>query len=313
MKSTDIEIFCPIYNNARFIEKIDRNLIEIEKHCGTILPITFFDNESQDEPQKWVQSMQFLHRRYFDLGPKFGIDNAIADMMQHADAEYIWMFGDDTLDTTLVSKVTQQIQDSRPDIVLVGRKLSKRSKEIVWPGFAEAEFFQFFSSDQSKVDFFSSHTKLEFFFSFISSIIIRPSVWHSLPDDKRFFGSCYSHSVKILKLLQSHSLLVVNAPLVIADLNNDSFRGSGFTKRILLDLKAFSQFLDEVPHYADHIKRAIYNEHCGLNRYVAIIKCHSNHDLNLLLNYYKLFSLENLATRFLAKIRAQLNNGKSYF
>lgn len=274
-----INIFCLIYNNKDFIHDLYSN------HKENSTPIYIFDNDSNDGLPDVIRLYNDKFN-YINLGPRTGIDKTITQVFTYAKNKYIWLFGDDKIYTNKIDLIEKKIDQFNPDIILLNSDIQKKGNIFK----RKINYFKkniiLIKTKEEFINYLSNSVGIYNLFSFISSIIIKKDAWAKIPNEKKLFITNYHHSYKILKLIENGSkLLILNEPLLLANLNDDSFRKNGFTNRILLDFKSFYKIKKKLHFINDLISKKLREEHGFLHISLAIYRSKNKFQL-LQINYF---------------------------
>ena len=254
-------------------------------HIDDNIPIYIFDNNSNDGLSE-VINLYADKFKYINLGPKTGIDKTITQVFKYSTSRYIWLFGDDQIYKNKINIIKEKIDNHNPDIVLLNSDIQKKGNIFKRKINIFNENTILIKSKDEFISYLSNSIGIYNLFSFISSIIIKKEVWDKISNEKKLFKTNYHHSYKILKLIEKGSkLLIFNEPLLLANLNNDSFRKDGFTNRILLDFKSFYKIKKKLNYINKQIDQKIREEH-GLFHIILSIYRSKNKFQILQINYF---------------------------
>jgi abequosyltransferase len=174
--------------------------------------------------------------------------------VEKAEGEYCWLFSsDDIMRPGAINKVLTEIKDDL-DVYLCNFTICELDcktpmiEHYVLKG--ENQNVYNLSDTAIRAQYFSVATETTAFFSFMGSLIIKRARWLNTNIEEHFFGTCWAHAVRILRMIPQ-GLVVKYIPfsLLLKRAYNDSFLDKGIVHR-------FSIAIDGYPN----IMRLIFGE-----------------------------------------------------
>lgn len=242
--SIKLSICIPTYNRGALIGKTLESIIA--QSTGEV-EIVVSDNASTDNTTEVIKaiSAKFPRIIYVREDVNRGADANYMNVVAHATGEYCWLFGsDDVMRDGAIQKVIEELKEA-PAVLLSNRlecDLYLRPLRVRKWLFTQEKKMSFdFSTDEGVARYFKAVDTLGGAFSFLSSIVVKRSLWESVPMDQQFMGTAYSHVYKIISmLLRDGRLTYLNDWTVYCRLDNDTtFSKDGFLRRVMLDLDAY--------------------------------------------------------------------------
>ena len=244
MTSIKLSICIPTYNFGKFIgETLDSILHQYQNDIEIIVG----DGASTDNTEEIIKD--YLSDfpgciSYYKFDVKGGIDRDLIRTIEMARGEYCWLLSsDDVLRPEAIARVLNEIQVGH-SIYLCNRwecdqNLNKPSSQL-W--LSEDFNDQVFNLSNSKElhSYLKSAQSLGALFSFMSSIIVKRSVWMGIDNPQVLMGSNYAHVYRLFSIAMNGGLLkYIEEPLISARFGNDSFMEHGLAKRFLIDLNGY--------------------------------------------------------------------------
>jgi O-antigen biosynthesis alpha-1,3-abequosyltransferase len=135
------------------------------------------------------------------------------------------------------------------------------------------------SNEQERLVYFSSANNTAAFFSFCSSLIIRKSLWQSVPMDELFIGSSWAHVARIFGMLPvGLTVKYLHEPLLFKRGDNNSFLEKGLVNRYRIAIEGFNHLADTYFGHgslkAFHIRRSLHVERNLKSILDAKLLCH---------------------------------------
>ncbi len=248
-----LSICMPTFNFGQFIgETLDSIIPQLTDQTEIVI----LDGGSTDNTQEVVQSYQKTcpQIRYFRQPARGGIDKDMHLSVEKAQGEYCWLFSsDDIMRPGAINTVLTEIKDGI-DVYLCNFTICELDcktpmiEHHVLKG--ESQNTYNLSDTSTRAQYFSLATETTAFFSFMGSLIIKRARWVSTNIDEQFFGTCWAHAVRILRMIPQ-GLIVKYIPfsLLLKRAYNDSFLDKGIVHR-------FSIAIDGYPN----IMRSIFGE-----------------------------------------------------
>ena len=258
-----LSICIPTYNRAQFLsEALDSILEQQNKE----IEIVISDNASTDNTDAVIMKYRKLFDNFIYEKQTYnrGFDNNILRTVELASSEYCWLLGsDDGLRPNALSDMLGQIDNS--DIYICDRNnmTANFDKSLGVEKMVNTNTgCKYDSSKMNELtNFLNESTPLGGYFSYISTIIIKRSLWNASGRDNLYIGSGYIHVYKLFSMIKSGALIkYINLPLVNNRTGNDDIlKTKGYPVRRLMDFN----ILDIINHVFDDnpiiVKCAIYN------------------------------------------------------
>lgn len=230
----------------------------IVDHAEVLKPddyeILILDSGSTDDTPAEVASLmeQYKNVRYRRTEHRGGIDNDLNIAVSLVNGIYIWLFsGDDLLVPGWDRYVETLMSDN--DVVLVPTTLcnidmSERRANPIFRLNHDTKHVSFWvsESDGSLNTYLQRALSLDALFGFMSSVIVRSEFWHSLPERRDYYGSCWAHCVRLIQGFQSGCSIAYLPRFIIKKRGgNDSFMENGFVARISISVIGWRKIIDE--------------------------------------------------------------------
>jgi glycosyltransferase involved in cell wall biosynthesis len=216
--------------------------------------ILILDSGSTDNTAAEVLSLmeQYKNVRYRLTEHRGGIDNDLSLAVSLVSGRYIWLFSGDDLLVSGWDRYIKSLLISN-DIVLVPAKLcnidmsERRANPIFRLGHDEDHInFSVFERDGSLDAYLQRAESLDALFGFMSSVIVRSEFWHSLPERRDYFGSCWAHCVRLIQGFQRGCTITYLPKFLIKKRGgNDSFMEKGFVGRIAISVFGWQKIIEE--------------------------------------------------------------------
>ncbi len=268
MARPKLSVSIPVYNFAAFLPE---TLDSIFAQDGVAdVDVVVVDGASTDNTADVVARYTDAHpnMRYVRLHAKGGIDRDMAQAVDHANGDYVWLFsGDDLMLPGALAKARARIAGGH-DLYLC-KHLEHRRKEgddVEWAvTSSNAETTVAFADADARRRYFADASTAEAFFSFMGGLILRRVKWQSIPLDERFIGCCYAHAARLMSLMPlGLTMQFVPEAWQWRRPDNDSFMGGSVIERFALAIDGYHFLADTLWGHdsveAFHIRRVIRNE-----------------------------------------------------
>ena len=245
----------PVYNFGKFVGETVRSIVD---NADVLKPndyeILILDSGSTDNTPAEVASLmeQYKNVRYRRTEHRGGIDNDLNLAVSLVNGRYIWLFSGDDL---LVPGWDRYVKTllSGNDVVLVPTTLcnvdmtERRPNPIFRLTHDESSvYFRVCAKDGSLANYLQRANSLDALFGFMSSVIVRSEFWHSLPERRDYYGSCWAHCARLIQGFQDGcSIAYLRRFLIRKRGGNDSFMERGFVGRIGISVIGWQRIIEE--------------------------------------------------------------------
>lgn len=235
-----LSICIPTYNRAQFLTTALESVIS---QANDEVEIVISDNASTDSTKSLIDKFRkrFSRITYFRQSENIGFDRNILKAVELAKGHYCWLLGsDDAICPDAIQKMFSLLDDG--DVYVVDRinMLYDFSKVLAEERMINSKPGQkYICSNQVDIlRFFEDANSIGGMFSYISSLVVRKSLWEKVGLREKFIGSGYIHVSKLFSIVsQGATIINVGVPLVMNRTGNDELlRTVGYTKRRLVDL-----------------------------------------------------------------------------
>lgn len=300
-----LSICIPTKNFGPYIQQCLQSIFDQSKNLNDF-EIVILDSGSTDNTAQIISNFQdkYSNINYIYEEKAEGIDKAIIKVISHAKAPYCWLLSaDDAFSAGALNKILSIVQLDY-NIILCNRFWCNKELEILktehWRhNILKDEFFSFSNPIDIK-HYLDTSRSLGALFSFMSCIGFKKSVWDSIDLDISYVGTNYAHVPRLLEIGKSpKGIAYISDPLVLCRSGNDSFRSDGLLGRMLIDIRAYRRFAQNLfPNNSliqDGFYRVLRIEHKYLRWIKAFLlsssSSHKEEALTLLkdVGYYRLF------------------------
>ena len=255
-----LSICIPTYNRIEFLPGTIKSILD---QYTPEMQIVISDNFSNDGTKELVQELITTHPecniKYFCWDKNMGADLNYMKVIEIADGEYCWFLGsDDQIITGAVKKVITKLSLNY-DTLLFCRincdyyLIPIRTEYALKKGIHESTYN--FSDKYELIRYLKNAQDLSALFSYLSTIIVKKSVWDNIPLVQSFIGSAYSHVYKILSILRKDGKLFYSSQrIVFLRMGNDSFETEKKIERFLLDINGYRDLGEYFFHNSEELK-----------------------------------------------------------
>lgn len=245
----------PVYNFGKFVGETVRSIVD---NAEVLKPedyeILILDSGSTDNTPAEVASLleQYKNVRYRRTEQRGGIDNDLNLAVSLVNGRYIWLFSGDDL---LVPGWDRYVKTllSGNDVVLVPTTLcnvdmtERRPNPIFRLAHDNSNVcFRVCERDGSLATYLKRAHSLDALFGFMSSVIVRSEFWHSLPERRDYYLSCWAHCARLIQGFQDGcSIAYLRRLLIRKRGGNDSFMENGFVGRIGISVIGWQRIIEE--------------------------------------------------------------------
>jgi len=242
--------FCiPTYHRG---ETIQATLESIYRQYDDSFEVIIYDSGQDDLTKTIVCKFVNLYPniRYIRSGVRGGIDRDIENTLAFASGEYSWLLSsDDAIVDGAVKSLKEELREGHA-VYLCNRIVCNHELAPIrnrsWLYDRTQTIFHF-KNREDLVGYLNSGRELGAIFSYMSSLIIKNSIWQAAPENSHNYGSYYAHIIKIFGiLLNGGSLKYLNNPLVLNRSFNDSFLENGIVNRYLIDFRGIRKIANIV-------------------------------------------------------------------
>ena len=233
--------------------------------------IVVFDSASTDDTASVVAKLQMSipALRYEKAPTKRGIDRDMASAVELTRGEYCWLLSaDDVMRPGALDRILSELTHEHDLYVCAHRDMTLTMEPLygVHPLLRCTKDVAFQLADpKQQLEYFSMAASSEAFFSFMSGLVVKKSVWDSLAFNEDFAGSCWAHVARLFERID-HGLNVkfIVSALIDRRGDNDSFSTAGVVRRFALSIQGFQRlarhFWGEGSPQAFHIDRILRSE-----------------------------------------------------
>lgn len=234
-----LAICIPTYNRAPLL----RETVEAIRRQSTSVEIVVSDNASTDATPEFMGELAARDPNviYVRQPRNRGADANYLEVVHHARAEFCWLMGsDDHPAPGALAEVEGALGDD-VDVLLTDRtRMTKDMRtEVAVDRFLDApDGATFDCSVPGELErYLRAAPFIGSLFSYLSSIVVRRSLWERQPARDEFIGSAYVHAARIFDMLASGGRLrYLRRPLVLCRSDNDSFQATlGSAGRLAID------------------------------------------------------------------------------
>lgn len=284
-----ISFAIPTYNFGKYIKHAIESILEGTKILSIDeYEVVILDGGSNDDTSMIVSELSERYRniKYIYQKYKGGIDHDMNKVVESANGKYIWIFSsDDFLNSGWDILITPLINRD-PDVLLVPAYLCSadlsplRANPIFNVGHRMKNYYyEFNSGNFNTTEYLSKALSLEALFGYMSSIIIRADIWHSLKERDDYFGSCWAHCAKLIPVLSyKYKILYLNRYILNKRMENDSFSNEGWINRISISVMGWDRIIQE-----------LFFTHEHRDRLYQLLR----HDMSILIFIYAKISAKN--------------------
>jgi glycosyltransferase involved in cell wall biosynthesis len=268
MSNPLISFAIPIYNFGRFIgHTVDSIVTGSEVLRQEDFEILVLDGGSTDDTPTVMSSLmaQYKNLRYLRIESRGGIDHDLNLAISLTSGRYVWLFsGDDVLCSgwdLYVKPLLIDIDIALIPAILCDINMIKRRSNPIFniPHGSHAVTFPVHKDDGTLERYLSLATSLESLFGFMSSVIVRSDFWHTLPDRKDYYGTCWAHCARLIQGFRAGcSITYLPKFLVHKRGGNDSFMENGLVARIGLSIYGWQRIIEEF--FNDQVNQATLYE-----------------------------------------------------
>ena len=208
--------------------------------------------------------------RYVRADTRGGIDADMARVIALASAAMVWLFSaDDLMRPGALARVVAMVADDRADVILLSHSNCSFDMNILIPShpiLTGSSRYLVVTDAASRSRYFAAAETTEAFFSYISGIVVRRTVWDRLAGAELFIGSCWSHAARLLAGMAGDGLTVSYVADVLIDRrgDNDSFGASGVVRRYALAINGYTAIVEYIfgkqSVEAAHVRRVLRRE-----------------------------------------------------
>ena len=210
LSSKLISICIPTYNRARHLGEA---LASIVPQMDNDVEIVISDNASTDNTREMVRQYEekFGSIRYFRNVTNLGFDRNLLACLEHAEGEYVWLFGsDDLMKPGAVEAVRQSLRDQPVFVYLNFQVISPEGDLLIGPKIEIPENRDF-------RDGLACIQELGGNLGYMSAALIRRERCPRVPPDHELVGYGWIHLHMILRFLRESGIVrYIGQPLVQA-------------------------------------------------------------------------------------------------
>lgn len=238
--------FCmPVYNFAAFIPSTVSSILEQSRPSDPI-EVVILDGGSTDETPAVAASLCSADSRirYVRHAERGGIDRDLDACVRHARGTYCWLFsGDDLLKSGALEEALRRLEHGHDAYICEHDQCDLDMNRLgSYPIFTRRGTFDVDLARPDQRDaYLSAARNTEALFSFMTGVIVRRKLWIETPCPEVFMDSCWGHVARLLEAARHRlSLSVVGEVWVDRRGDNDSFRSTGFVRRLALAIDGYN-------------------------------------------------------------------------
>jgi len=205
-----ISVVIPSHNATELLAQTLRQLILIKKNHAT-LEICVSDNSENDNTYDFLRNNHEIWSeiKYKKADDSKLLDENILSAVSMASNEYVWLLGDDDIPSLDSIKEIEDVIDARApgiiimnsssfyDDIVIEKERHPADKDLCFDKTENNEFLQ----------------ELGSYVTFISSIVIKKSIWDSVSMSK-YIGTYFMHLATLLDAKPKTDAFFLNKPLV---------------------------------------------------------------------------------------------------
>lgn len=306
-----LSICIPTYNRCNLLKE---NLLEIIDQSNDLkvkIEICISDNASSDntdEMIKFLPKSEYVKIVYIKNEINIGPDLNYLKSIDISKGKYCWFMGsDDLISPNSLQQLIQVELLSNSDIYICNRIDCTYNMQPFffnkWSNINEKKEFDF-RNEIEFVKYLDLANSLGAIYSYLSSIILKKSVWDKIDYNNKFTGTAYSHVYKLMEFRRiSSKVKYLPDYFVMCRHGNDHFMKDGIVKRFMIDIDGYLLIANEV---FSKEESKIYSAFLGVMRrehtlsMIILIKskCNSNEWLRIS-NKLEIFGYNKLMLRIL--------------
>jgi abequosyltransferase len=238
-----LSICIPTYNRAELIkETLDSIIRELEEGVEVVV----CDNGSSDHTEKVVDSYRskIPHLLFFRFPENQGVDRCFLKSIAIAKGAYCWLMGsDDRLEPGGVHRILH-ILNTVPD--LAGISVNVKPYDALFQKALIVRKSPPFPNDCLIEKFSLFFPSLYLYAGYLSGQVVKRELWQDIVSTKPVsqFFNCYSLVYIITSMFERKTRwFYIHTPCVGYRADNDSFLDRGAFRRLVIDIKGFSDIL----------------------------------------------------------------------
>jgi abequosyltransferase len=238
-----LSICIPTFNRAQYIEQTLKSIIpKINKN----IEIVIYDGASSDNTDEIIYQYTIKYKNiiYYKALKNGGVDRDYANCIEMARGKYCWlMSSDDIVPPNSIEKILDSLK-CNSDIYLFNRaecnkKMIPFNYQYWLKSNLENKLFNIRSRDDLLL-YFKSVKMFGGIFSYAPSIIVKRERWLSVQGASKYYGTCYAHVYRLLRIMLSGcNLQYIKDCLILCRMDNDSFTSNGLVKRYVIDFEGY--------------------------------------------------------------------------
>lgn len=238
--------FCmPVYNFAAFIPQTVASILEQSGPSDPIEIVILDGGSTDDTPAVVARLCSSDNRiRYVRQPERGGIDRDLDSCVRHARGVYCWLFsGDDLLKSGALAAALDRLNSGHDAYLCEHNQCDIDMRRLSpYPIFNRTGSFEVDLSRANDRDAYLAMARnTEALFSFMTGLIVRRQRWIETPCPDVFMHSCWGHVARLLEAAHDQlRLSVVGAVWVDRRGDNDSFRSTGYVRRLALAIDGYN-------------------------------------------------------------------------
>jgi abequosyltransferase len=283
VNAVKLSLCIPTHNFGRFIADTLHSILE--QDGAEEIEVVVVDGASTDNTADVVTSLQqqWPQIKYFKLPAKGGIDRDMAKSVELATGEYCWLFSsDDIMRNGALELALNEIKQGY-DLYLCRHTEYTLEMQFIteYPILRLSSPAVFdLANPNERAKYASLAINTEPFFSFMGGIIVKKSIWDSVPLNEAFVGSCWAHAARLFEIIP-RGLIVkyVARSYLNRRQSNDSFMDKGVINRRAIAIEGYLRIVDTFFGHdsveAFHVRRVLKDEH-PLDLFISCLNLSKN-------------------------------------
>lgn len=228
-----LTIAVPTFNRAALLQATLSGLFSAIG-CSRDVQILVSDNASPDNTERVCRQYdKELNFKYLRNSDNIGFDGNYLNCIDGADADYVWVVGDDDcVSAVAIEKVLRHIDELRPSMIVLNGASNKRCRIDRTVGMAVFEDFDSFFGEYG------------YHFTWITSTVLRKSSLRRLNREELSLSDGFVHLALQLKSFLEEGKFVIDFEPLIETTDNVSDYSQNIKKLALLFARSLCNIVD---------------------------------------------------------------------